>query len=196
MDALWIVCHGHYFTPLLARNAKPQGRICLASVSDADAAARRASSRARTGPVKLITRSNGSTQSRKRLSPSSGDPRTGGPAVRFSAERRWADLLGCVNAGGGCELGSVAFRAKRPEGGGCKCLGIFRSGSRRLNFANLKMPAASLSAHVPDISSGRVARKTSLPPSASSSVASLNDSCNFFRSRFTDFTITTGSTPS
>jgi len=132
---------------------------------------------ARTGPVKLITRSNGSAQSRNRISPSSGVPRSGGPVARPLGSKPWV---------------GPAVRGGRREGGGGGCLGTLRAQSPRRNFPNRRTPAERSS----DISAGRAVRKTSSPRSAASSVASAIHSRSCPLSRWIDFTMTTGSMPS
>jgi len=101
---------------------------------------------ARTGLVKLTTRSNGSAKSRTL---SSGIPRTGRPAVRSSALRLWIGPVEFASPGDDVAIkpigGTVAFWAGRREGDGCQsCLAILSAESRRLNFWNRRMPAECL----------------------------------------------------
>jgi hypothetical protein len=139
----------------------------------------------RTGRVKLTTRSNGSAQSRTWISLSSGAPISGRPTVRSCGSGRRIDLAGCASPGDGGVVkpidGRVGLRAGRPDRQGREsCRGILSAASYRLNFANRRMPTESLDAQAPDISSGWAARKTSLPPSASSSLASRIHSPQLF----------------
>jgi hypothetical protein len=86
------------------RNGLPRGQGSMPPTSQSVPQSLRGDSsavpKARTGPVKLTTRSNGSAQSRTWISLSSGVSRTGGLPVKSSARRPWLGLGGCAGSNG------------------------------------------------------------------------------------------------